>query len=128
MQPRRIALYSVVTAACAIHAVSLYLLRRQNSDANLAFSLIVYFWSISPYIFCIFAAKLFGEFTPPTVAAAIALLLDVMFQIDLANSKSSTAAVGLIFTPLWNLIIVFPSVVVLGHWLIRRGRSVANVP
>jgi chromate transport protein ChrA len=62
--------------------------------------------------------------------AIVALLFDLVTHYDaFVNPKGSTAALALIFVPLWNTL-VFSPVAIFVAWLFlrRRGRQVHHAP
>jgi len=85
-------------------------------------------WGLTPYARCLFVAMSSKSPVPPTAGAAIALLLDLLTHYSVfVHPTSSTAALALIFTPLWNTL-VFAPLTILVTWLIVRRRAQLDEP
>jgi len=82
-----------------------------------------FLWGLSPYFLCLFVAMSSKSPVPAAVGAAIALLFDLLTHYSVfVHPTSSTAALALIFTPLWNTL-VFAPIGILVTWLILRQRA-----
>jgi hypothetical protein len=123
--PGYIYLCLISLLAMALHGlVAVWLFRLNSPSETLIFASILFLWSLAPYGLCFLIAKAFHKVAPPAVAATIVLLIDAAANIDIARSKSSTAALGYMFMPLWNLILTVPVITLAGHLLIRlRSRN-----
>ena len=79
-------------------------------------------WASVPYLFCIFASC----FAPTRVAAITAVIVVLAFDIfvhySVSTSKSSTAAIAYIYSPVWNTL-VFAPIALLLTWLVVRRRA-----
>jgi hypothetical protein len=127
--PAYVYLCLISLIAVALHGVvAVWLLHDNFSSEKLIFAAILTVWSLAPYGLCFLIAKVFRHIAPSAVAATIVLLIDVMANVDIARSKSSTAALGYIFIPLWSLILIVPIVTLLGHFLIRLRARLQHVP
>jgi hypothetical protein len=84
------------------------------------FSLGVMAWSIVSYIICLIILNSFGIPVKALIAGLFILIMDIWVHVDVFLSPSgSTAAVGLLFIPLWNMVLIIPIGCFLG-WLIEK--------
>jgi hypothetical protein len=81
-------------------------------------------WSLSPYIV---GGLLLGLARQPHAATGALVLPAIMdagnFYSMFVAPGSSTASLGIIFVPLWNLVIFVPIGGVIGWWVGRRLRE-----
>ncbi|HEY7712232.1 MAG TPA: hypothetical protein VIG57_19630, partial [Candidatus Entotheonella sp.] len=114
----------IAVLAFALHAYEhLYM-----SAGNPSLGFLV--WSMAPY--CVaFAVSLFPATRAPVLAgAALALAFDLWGHYSVfANPQGSTAALALLFIPLWSTIIIIPLATLLA-WVIgqRRTGHAGNAP
>ena len=90
------------------------------------FQIGIFFWSCLPYAICVVMWK-YGWTAPAAFGATFAGAADLWmhYQVFVAP-RGSTAALGLLFMPLWNLFIVVPLGALLGSWIGKRwGRRKA---
>ena len=82
------------------------------------FSVGFWLWSLSPYVVATIILVRFRNAHAATGALAIPVLLDLMtfFSIFVAP-QSSTAGLGMLFTPLWNLLLFVPLGAAVGRWV-----------
>ena len=80
----------------------------------------IFLWSCLPYAVCVGLWKL-GWTAPSAGGARLALAADIWmhYQVFVAPG-GSTAALGLLFMPLWNLLIFVPLGALLGWWISQR--------
>ena len=83
-------------------------------------------WASVPYLFCILASC----FAPTRVAAitavVVVLAFDVFVHYSVSTSKSSTAAIAYIYSPLWNTLVFAPIALFLTWLVVRRRASEQN--
>ena len=85
-------------------------------------------WSMTPYALCLIVAHLSINRTPANVGASVALLFDLAMHREISVSTSSTAALGYLFMPLWNLILLAPLSIFFVHWIVKKSRSNEGAP
>ena len=117
---------SLSTAALGL-ALHLYTFVRHLGPDTIWFSVGLLVWSCLPYLFCLAAAFAFRSWLPSFLGAGVAFLLDAAtFNAVFIHPLHSTAAISLLWAPLYNLFVV-PVGLLLG-WLISlliRAHSVA---
>lgn len=127
MDIQRFATWAAVTVASlgiALHGyVSLF---KADTGPN-AFTLGLFVWSVVPYAICLLVALL-GKGRPllGLFGAAAALIADLnSYYSVFVVPDSSTAAIGLLFAPLINLVVFMPVGMLiglaLGRWLSSRA-------
>jgi hypothetical protein len=105
MTPKKY-IYIVIALGLLLHA---YTATVKSEGGLTAFSFKLMIWSWVPYLICLalnFLVK------PLTVfpAAILTFLLDIFnYYTVFINPKSSTAAIGLLWVPLWNIILFIPA-------------------
>lgn len=112
-----------VTAA-ALHAYEhLY---QSSGGPSIGFLL----WAMVPYGLCLALATFPATRGPVIAGAALAFAFDLWGHYAVfVNPRGSTAALVLLFIPLWSAILVVP-LATLAAWLIERrhGSSTAGTP
>jgi hypothetical protein len=104
----------LAAATLALHA---YECLHAASRPSLGFLL----WSLVPSAACMLLGSMRRLRTLMVAPTAAALLLDLWNHYAIfINPGSSTAGLGMIFIPLWNLLIVIPLMAFLAHKLVRR--------
>lgn len=86
-------------------------------------------WASIPYLFCL-VVSCFATTRSAAVAGAVAVLLfDAYTHYAVATSRSSTAAIAYIYSPLWNALVFAPLAMFLA-WLVlwRRRGQVQDAP
>lgn len=80
----------------------------------------IFLWSCLPYAVCVVLWKV-GWTAPSAFGACFAVAADLWmhYQVFIAPG-GSTAALGLLFIPLWNLAIFVPLGALLGWWISTR--------
>ncbi|MCX5885673.1 MAG: hypothetical protein NT096_07170 [Proteobacteria bacterium] len=111
----------VAVAAAVLHAYEhVY---RNSGDPSFGFLV----WSMVPYFLCLTLSAFAGTRAPAIAGAAMALVFDLWGHYSVfINPKSSTAALVLLFIPLWSTIIVVPVVTFIAWSITRRRRSSQN--
>jgi hypothetical protein len=94
----------------------------ESSEPTTWFSIGMFLWSLIPYcVILILRSSLYGAFC----AAVGVFVLDLWIHVDIfVFPTSSTAAIGLLFMPLWNLIIVIPFTYFVGSIIEKHVQSV----
>ena len=112
-----ISVVAVATLGVALHAYETFWLA---SDGP-AFGF--FLWAVVPYAMCLIVAMTSKSAIPPLAGAAIAFLFDLLAHYQaFVHPTSSTAALILLFTPLWNTLVFSPIAMVLA-WLVLRRRG-----
>lgn len=109
----RIAAIMVIALGMLHTSITFYDARGQIDLITLG--LIVYSWL--PYLVCLLLAV--GKTNPiiPLCGAILPFFLDLMMYCSAATS--STAPIGLIFMPLWNLVLSMPIGLLVGFLIVR---------
>ena len=114
----------IVVAAAGLHAYeNMY---KSAGDPSLGFFL----WPMVPYAACLALSAFPGTRVAVIAGGALALAFDFWgYYSVFVNPESSTAALNLLFIPLWNTIIVVPAATFITWAVIqsRRG-SQSDVP
>jgi hypothetical protein len=87
-------------------------------------------WGFTPYAICLPISSFPATRVAAVAGAVVALLFDLVTHYDVfANPNGSTAALALIFIPLWSTLVLSPAAVFVA-WLIlrRRDRPVQPTP
>ncbi len=116
----------VAAGGIALHAFTVLF----KAEGGASFFLLgLFIWSCAPYAVCIFLALRGTRFPAALGGAAFALCADCyMFLSVFVYPKSSTAALGLLFMPLWNLVVFMPLGMLLGHGLSKLLLRGPNAP
>ena len=120
--PHRIAVLLGATAVL-LHGYEHLFLADEFSAGSLA-------WVMTPYILFLLISCIVNMRVPAVAAIAVVLFVDLTVHYDVFIApKSSTAALAVLFVPLWNML-VFAPVALLLAWTVQRarGRRLANVP
>lgn len=89
-----------------------------------SFSIPCWLWSLSPYLAGAVVLWLLKH--PPAAASALVMpvILDSWtFYAVFLNPQSSTAGLGMLFAPLWNLLLGVPLGGGIGWWIGNRMRE-----
>ncbi len=108
-------IYVLIFLGTAIHLKAAFW---ESSDLGSGFSIGVLLWSILPYFMIfIFRKFLYGSLC----AAVLVFALDLWMHLEVfVFSSSSTAALVLLFMPLWNLVLVIPVAYLVGSMISKR--------
>lgn len=80
-----------------------------------------FFWALTPYILLAVLALRMKKHFKLVLGAAVALIVDYFtFQEVFINPKSSTAALALIWMPLWTVIFFIPAATLFG-WVLEKS-------
>jgi len=85
-------------------------------------------WSLTPYVLCLIIASVSVSPIPAAVGASAALLFDIAMHFEVVTSKSSTAGLGYIFMPLWNLVLIAPFAMLMAWLAVKARASNADAP
>lgn len=112
---------SVALALCAIGvALHLYTMAFKSSNGLNFFLIALFVWSCAPYALAAVLARGTRGQALAVGAAAACLVGDAVMHYEVfVAPKGSTAALGLLFMPLWNLIAIGPFGALLA-WVARR--------
>jgi hypothetical protein len=118
-----VGVYLPIGLAIALH------LYEHISKSSGGFSYGWLLWALVPYI-AVLALSCFVETRVPVIfGAVLALALDAWTHYAVfVEPKGSTAALALIWTPLWNLIIVVPGTTFLARLFLQRASVSPNAP
>ena len=106
----------------AVAGLGLVLHAYEQLALSREFSLGWLLWGLTPYAVCLAVLARSVNGAPSLCGAAVALVFDLIAHYDVfIHPTHSTAALAMIFVPLWGALIFCP-VVMLVVWLIVRGR------
>lgn len=91
----------------------------KSSDPFSSFSIGLLVWSLFPYVAIIIASRkaLYGGLC----AGVVVFLFDLFMHLEVfVWPSSSTAALGLLFMPLWNLVLFIPLSFLAGYFIEKR--------
>lgn len=107
----------VAAAAAVLHAIECF--AEGMSDAALGF----FVWGMTPYCLCLMISSLGTLRVAPVVGGVLALAADMLVHFEVfVAPQSSTAALLLIFVPLWSNLVIVPAGTIVA-WLIARRSS-----
>ena len=110
-------------AAVGLFCAALILHGYENVALAEHFSPGFFAWALVPYAVFVFISCIAPMRIPAVAAGAVALLFDLLVHYDVfVSPKSSTAALALIFAPLWNLL-VFGPIALFATWSALRTRA-----
>jgi hypothetical protein len=110
----------IVALAIALHAY-------QQLALASTFSLGWFAWALTPYAVCALLLWRLESGVPSICGALAALLLDLDTHYDVfIHPGSSTAALALIFVPLWSTILICPVVILIAWLIVNRRRTAAH--
>ena len=117
---RRVA-SAVCGTAVVLHMVTAFVM---SSGPVVTFALPLLAFSCLPYLAMFVLATALKRPIPGAAGAAAALIADAAtFWSVFIQPKSSTAALGLLFTPVWNLLVIAPAAAAVAYLLTRRQKS-----
>ena len=85
-------------------------------------------WSLTPYILCLSIAFTSVSPIPAAVGASAVLFFDAAMHFEAVTSKFSTAGLGYIFVPLWNLVLIAPFAMLMAWLAVKARASNADAP
>lgn len=110
---------AIVAMGAVLHAFECF---GRPNDAAFAF----FFWGSTPYVLCLLISSLGTLRAAPVVGGALALVVDALVHFEVfVGPPSLTAALLLVFAPLWNNLVIVPvGTIVAWFFVRRRSRSV----
>jgi hypothetical protein len=122
---RRLA-YGLCAAGVALHSVTAFVMAEGPSSG---FTLALLGFSCLPYAAMCLLVAVTKQVVPAAAGAGAALLADgAMFWSVFIRPTGSTAAVGLVLMPVWNLVLITPLAAALAYLLTRRLAARSQVP
>lgn len=92
----------------------------EQAQGSGSISVLWFSWALLPYAVCLVAATLPATRVPSIAGATVVLLLDLWVYYDVfVHPMGSTAALALVFIPLWSTLVFAPLVMFLA-WLAGR--------
>jgi hypothetical protein len=86
-----------------------------------------FLWALLPYGLVLALACFKGTREAAIAGAVVALLLDGLVHYDVfINPQGSTAALALIWIPIWSTLILVPGATLLARLVIRRRASISS--
>jgi len=111
------AIYTILFLGVCLHIFTAFV---NSSERFTSFSLGVMAWSIVPYIICLIILRSVGTPIKALGASLLILIMDAWIYAEVFISPSSSnAAIGLIFMPFWDMVLVIPIGCLFG-WLIEK--------
>lgn len=114
----------IAVAAAALHAYEY--LYKSSGEPSFGFLL----WAMIPYFLCLLLSAFPATKVPVIAGGALALAFDLWGHYPVfIVPKGSTAALALLFIPLWSTIIVVPLATLVAWFVLQRRRnSQGNAP
>lgn len=111
--------YLVCSVGIVLHGSVALFFHKESFDAA-AFWLMI--WSSMPYLVCMFIAAISRNPLSPLIGSLAALVFDVfnLYSVFI-DPLHSTAPLGLIFVPLWNLVVFIPLGLLAGTLIRKMG-------
>ena len=82
-----------------------------------------FLWAMAPYVACLLVLILSSTGLHVVIAAGISLVMDTYMHYAVVTSDNSTAVLGYLWMPLWNLIIFVPLTMCITLIVARRRGS-----
>jgi hypothetical protein len=109
----------LVAVGLLLHA-SIAFFKSDSSDRSFSLGLMV--WSWLPYLLALFFLIIIRRKIIPLCGVVGPLILDLTnYYAVFISPQSSTAALGLLWVPLWNLVLLGPVGMLIG-WAISRKK------
>ena len=110
----------LILSGIVLHMTTAFI---KSSGPVSAFSIGLLIWSLFPYLAISLAYKK-GRYGA-LCAAIVVLSFDIeMYMEVFVRPKSSTATLGLLFMPLWNLVIIIPVSFLVGYFIEKGIRKI----
>ena len=110
--------WAVCAAAVVLHVVTAFVM---SAGPVGAFTLQLFVFSCLPYLAMFVLATSLKQPIPGATGASAALVADAaMFWSVFVQPKGSTAALGLLFMPVWNLLAIAPAAAAMA-FVVTRG-------
>jgi hypothetical protein len=118
LTPPNLFAFVVIAGAAALHCYEQF--AKNTNGPSIGWLL----WSMVPYALCLVVLARSQSGIPAALGALVALLFDAVAHFDVfVNPKGSTAALALLFVPLWNSLVVAPTVMLIAWLAVRRCTS-----
>lgn len=115
--PAHVVALSVIAIAAALHAY-------EQLAKSSAPSVDWFLWSMLPYALCLIVLVRSRSGIPAALGAGVGLALDLYAHYAVfVHPTSSTAALALIFVPLWSALIFAPAAMLVAWLFVRRRVS-----
>jgi hypothetical protein len=119
--PRSVPNPYVVTVLLVAGALHVYEQLPASSPSTFGYGWVL--WALTPYIVCTAVSCFRPVRAPALFGAVVALGFDLVAHYDVfINPQGSTAALALVFIPLWNTI-AFAPLAIFVAWLVTRHRA-----
>jgi hypothetical protein len=121
----RISALTIIAAGMLLHTYTGFF--KTSGEIDL-FSLKITGFSWLPYLVCLVLAIAIRNPLIPLCGAILPLILDLMMYYSVfIHPTSSTAAIGLLFMPLWNLVLFMPIGLLAGFLIVRlKNRKIVS--
>ena len=106
---------SLIAVAAVLHGYEHSVVGRREPDW------FFFIWSMAPYIACLLILILSPTGLHVISAAGVSLLMDAYMHYSVVTSDNSTAVLGYLWMPIWNLIIFVPLSMWITLILVRRS-------
>jgi len=117
--PKQLTL-AVASLGLALHAY-------EQAALSTAFSLGWLLWALAPYAVCLVVLFSSSSGIPALCGVLVALGFDLIAHYDVfIHPIGSTAALSLVFVPLWDVLILCPVVMLVAALLVRRRRALLH--
>lgn len=101
-------------------ALQLWVMFVESAAGITSFDLALFIWTLLPYCLAAWVAVRGTSPWPGFIAGVVAFLFDLfIFQSVFLAPEGSTAALALLFAPLWNLVLFVPAALLIGRWAFR---------
>jgi len=108
---------ALITGAVALHIY-------EGTSGTEEFPIVFFAWAMGPYALLLAVSSLKPLRTPSIAGAAIALAFDALIHYQVfVQPTSSTAAIALLFAPIWNALVFIPIAVAMAWKAITRRRG-----
>lgn len=117
MSPLKKAGFLIIGSALLLHATTAFI---KSEGGVTPFSIGLMIWSWLPYLLSIWFFSLIRRSLVPLSGVVPPLIMDAWtFYVVFISPQNSTAALALIWVPLWNLVIFLPAGLLTG-WILSR--------
>ena len=113
-QPHK-GMVAIATGAGALHAFECF------GDGASGAALGFFVWGMTPYALCLSVSSMASWRAAPVPGGVLALAVDLLVHREVfVSPQSSTAALLLIFVPLWNTLVIVPAGTLVACAVARR--------
>ena len=112
--------YTRILVGVILAAVALHLYENAMRTSGSGFTSGWFAWQMVPYVLILILSRFKALVIPVMPASFIVLAMDLITHYEVFISpSSSTAAIMLIWIPLWNTVVIVPAATFI-TWLVRR--------